>query len=52
MLSSSLMLSGSLMLPSSLMHRVARNPAAGARGLAGGARLGLFGAPIDRFGLI
>ena len=36
MLSSSLMLSNSLMLSSSLMHRVARNPAAGARGPAGG----------------
>ena len=35
------MLSSSLMLSSGLMHRVARNPAAGARGPAGGVWLGM-----------
>ena len=53
MLSSSLLFSSSLMLSSSLMHRVARNPAAGERGPAGGVLLVAFeralcGAPIDR----
>ena len=37
---SSLMLSTSLSLSSGLMHRVARNPAAGARGPAGGKKDG------------
>ena len=45
------MLSSSLFLSSSPMYRVARNPAAGARGPAGAVVL-LCGAPTDRFGLI
>ena len=40
------MLSTSLSLSSSLMHRVARNPAAGARGPAGGVVWGSFGDPF------